>query len=304
MKVFLRILLAALGVLVALLIFVLASIFVDGLLGRNRLDAITNTTFPNPAGEAVRAYLARPSGDGPFPTVIMIHEFWGLNEDILEKAEALAEEGYLVVAPDMFRGSTTGWIPRAIYQIIATPQENLIADLDAVFAGLANDPLVNIDRVAMLGFCFGGRTSLLYSLVNDRLAATVILYGSPETDPQVLAALPGPLLGIFGDADTSIPLARVQEFATALDQAGIPNQISIYEGQGHAFVSSMEAVRLGGAPGQAWQEILTFLEDTLLGESAFHQTNPQKEFAFGQDWRYLAHLVYEHSIFGSASHQP
>lgn len=302
MKVFLRILLVVLALLVVLLIFVLGSIFIDGIAGRNRLDALTNTVLPNPSGEAVRAYIARPAGAGPFPAVIMIHEFWGLNADITEKADALADEGYIVVAPDMFRGSTTGWIPRAIYQVITTPEEDLVADLEAVFAGLANDPQVNIDRVAMLGFCFGGRTSLLYSLANDRLAATVVLYGSPETDPQVLAALPGPLLGIFGGEDTSIPLDDVRAFEAALDQAGIPNQISVYPGEGHAFVSSMAAVRAGGAPGQAWQEILAFLAENIQGESTFHQSNQREGITFGQDWRYLAFLVYEHSMFGSAAH--
>jgi len=303
MKTLRRILLGFLVLLVAAVIFILVSIAIDGLIGQNRMAQIANTSFPRLSGGSVQAYIARPTGQGPFPAAIMIHEFWGLNDDIIEKAEALAEQGYIVVAPDMFRGSTTGWIPRAIYQVISTPEENLIADLDAVFAGLQADPQVVIDKVGILGFCFGGRASLLYSLANDKLAATVVLYGSPVTDPQVLASLPGPLLGIFGGADTSIPLENVRAFEAALDQAGIPNQITIYEGEGHAFVSSMDAVRAGGAPAQAWEQILEFLAASLQNEAAFHQTGGLNSVHLGQDWRYLAYLVYEHSLFGSASHE-
>jgi len=302
MKIIRRVLFGILTVAAVLIVFLVGSVFIDILVGRDRLDAIANTTFTNLAGDDVRAYIAQPEGSGPFPAVIMIHEFWGLNKDITEKAEALAEEGYFVIAPDMFRGSTTSWIPRAIYQVITTPEKNLVEDLDVVFTGLESDPQIKIDKVGIVGFCFGGRTSLLYSLANDRLAATIVLYGSPETDPEVLASLPGPLLGIFGGADTSIPIENVETFDAALDAAGIPNEIIIYEGEGHAFVSSMEAVRAGGAPGQAWEQIIAFFAHTLQEEGAFHQLNTLEEVTLGRDWRYLAFLAFEHSIFGSASH--
>ena len=200
-----RVLLGLLAVLAILILFLPLSIFVDSLLDGNRLDALTNTTVPGAnGGPDVRAYVAKPEGEGPFPTVIMIHEFYGLRESVVGKADFLAKEGYLVIAPDTFRGSSTSWIPRAIYQVINTKPEDVNADLDSVYAWLEAQPDVDSDRIAILGFCYGGRTSLVYSLHNNKLAATVIFYGSPETDPEVLKSLPGPVLGIFGGADQSI----------------------------------------------------------------------------------------------------
>ncbi|MBL8057350.1 MAG: dienelactone hydrolase family protein [Anaerolineales bacterium] len=259
-----RRILLGLGVLVlAVGVLVAGSIAVDGLGAAGRLAAVANTTIANPAGPAVSAYVARPAGDGPFPAVIMIHEFYGLNDGIRAKADLLAAAGYLVVAPDVFRGSTTGYIPRAIYQVLSTPAEQVNQDLDAVLAWLTAQPDVAADRVAIAGFCFGGRTSLLFSLHNPQLAGTVIFYGSPVADPERLKALPGPVLGIFGGADGSIPLADVQAFEAALETAGVPHQISIYAGQPHAFVNSVDAIRAGGVQGQAWEELLAFLRTSL-----------------------------------------
>jgi carboxymethylenebutenolidase len=137
-------------------------------------------------GPDVCAYVATPPGEGSFPVVIMIHEFYGLNQSIVGKAEGLAQEGYLVVAPDTFRGSTTAWIPRAIYQVVTNKPEQVNQDLDSVYAWIEAQPNAAADRVGIVGFCYGGRASLSYSLHNDQLAATVIFYGSPITDPQVL----------------------------------------------------------------------------------------------------------------------
>ena len=294
-----------LGLVVLLLIFVLflvGSILVDYAIGGHRLGAVTNTTIPGLlGGPDVAAYVARPSGAGPFPVVIMIHEFYGLNESIVGKAEGLAEEGYLVVAPDTFRGSTTAWIPRAIFQVITTSSEQVNQDLDSVYAWIAGQPELDPSRTAVLGFCYGGRASLSYSLHNPQLAATVIFYGSPESDPQVLGALPGPVLGIFGEADSSIPLEEVYAFEAGLERAGIPNQISIYEGQPHAFLTSMEAIRAGGAQGQAWAEMLSFLDTHLKQGSASSQGGSGMAYRPPFAWGYYARLVYEHA-FGGASH--
>lgn len=255
----------AIAVILALLF---GSIAIDALVGANRLDPLTNTVIPGADGRAVRAYVARPATPGPHPTVIMIHEWWGLREEIVGKADALAAEGYLVVAPDVFRGSTTNWIPRAIFQVATTPAAQVDADLDTVYAWLADQPEVAIDRVAIMGFCFGGGTALRYSLHNPAMAATAVFYGSTIADVERLRMLNGPVLGIFGGADTMIPLTEVRQFEQALDQAGVAHQISVYEGQPHAFVTSIEAIRAGGAPQQAWDELRAFLRTNLTNQPA------------------------------------
>src|SRR5688572_24412539 len=112
MKLIKRVFLGILILLVVFVVFLIGSIAVDYAIGASRLDAIANTLIPGVEGSPdVRAYVAKPEGEGPFPTVIMVHEFWGLNDSIVSKADLLAEEGYFVIAPDTFRGSTTGWVP-------------------------------------------------------------------------------------------------------------------------------------------------------------------------------------------------
>jgi carboxymethylenebutenolidase len=176
------------------------------------------------------------------------------------------------------------------------------ADLDSVYAWLESQPDVDIDRTGIMGFCYGGRASLMYSLHNNRLAATVIFYGSPETDPQVLKTLPGPVLGIFGGEDRSIPLAEVERFENGLKRAEIEHEITIYEGQPHAFVTGIDAIRAGGAQGEAWSQMLSFFEKNLRGSapaSASSSSYPYREtFA----WRYYLLLVYEHAFGTVSSH--
>lgn len=302
MKIIKRVLIGILVLMGGLVLFLAGSIAVDALAGGDRLDAVTNTTITGVnGGPDVRAYVAKPEGEGPFPAVIMIHEFYGLNDSIVGKADLLAQEGYLVVAPDTFRGSTTSWIPRAIYQVITTDQADVNADLDSIYAWLESQSDVIQDRVGVAGFCYGGRASLLYSLHNNRLAATVVFYGSAETDPTVLANLPGPVLGIFGGADQSIPLSEVDAFEKGLEAAGIPHQITVYEDQPHAFVQDAEGIKAGGAQAEAWNEMLAFLEENLKNASSSRIETASMELHAPFAWGYYVMLVYEHA-FGTASH--
>lgn len=302
MKLFKRVLLGLLILVVAFVVFLVGSVAIDYAVGGGRVEKVTNTTIPGANGGLdVRAYVAKPQGNGPFPTVIMIHEFFGLNESIVSKADLLAEEGYLVVAPDTFRGSTTSWIPRAIYQVISTKPEDVNADLDSVYAWLESQPDADSNRVAIAGFCYGGRTSLVYSLHNSRLAATVVFYGSPETDPAILKTLPGPVLGIFGGADQSIPVEDVNAFDRALTEAGVTHEITVYDGQPHAFVHDAEGIKAGGAQGEAWDQMLSFLDVNLKNRSMQSHSVGSNAYDPSFAWKYYAMLVYEHA-FGTASH--
>jgi carboxymethylenebutenolidase len=188
----------------------------------------------------------------------MIHEFWGLREDIAGKADALAEEGYVVVAPDTFRGVSVSWVPAAIWNVVSTPPDRVDADLRAVVDALAVDPAVDPDRIVVMGFCYGGGAALRYSLSDPRLAGTGVFYGTLVTDADRLAALPGSVLGIFGADDVSIPVAEAEAFEEALATAGVPHDVRIYEGVGHAFVGGMDEIRAGGAAGAAWETFLAW----------------------------------------------
>lgn len=227
------------------------------------VQEIANTEFVRAGGPPVLAYEATPEGPGPHPTVIMIHEFWGLRSDIAGKADALAQHGYHVVAPDTFRGVSVATVPAAIWNVIGTPRSQINRDLDAVMTALQSDPRVDPERIAVMGFCYGGGAALAFSLQDDRPAATGVFYGTLETDPARLANLSGPVLGIFGEEDVQISLDEVAAFETGLTQAGVPHEVTVYPGVGHAFVGSMEEIEAGGPPQEAWAQFLDWLDRTL-----------------------------------------
>lgn len=225
----------------------------------DRVATLSNLSITRVSGGEVAAYLARPAGEGPHPAVIMIHEFWGLREDIIGKADALTEEGYLVLAPDTFRGRSTAWLPTAIYQTMTQSQESVNTDLEAAFSWLQAHAEVDAARVAVIGFCYGGRMALRYSLVNSEVAAVGNFYGETETNPERLRRLPGPLLGIFGAEDHMIPVEDVRAFEAALAAAGVTYEITVYDGVGHAFIEAADPRLAGGAQEEAWAQIVQFL---------------------------------------------
>ena len=263
MKVVKRILLGLVVFIVGLLVLLFGSIIVDGFFGQSRLEPITNMSMPTADGATMRAYLAKPAGPGPHPAVIMIHEFYGLRPEMVGKAEALAKEGYVVLAPNVFRNGTTNWIPSAIYKVLTADTAQIDGDVESAYQWLAAQPEVQADRIAIMGFCFGGGTALRYSLSNNQLAATAVFSGQPITDSDKLKALSGPVLGIFGGADGSIPLSEVEGLRQGLTEAGVPNEVTVYAGQPHAFVQSMEEIAKGGPQQEAWQQLLAFLAQNL-----------------------------------------
>lgn len=278
-------------------VLLVGSVVVDGFFAPGRLDALTNMTVPAADGTQVRAYLAKPEGAGPFPAVIMLHEFYGLRAEMLGKAEALAQEGYVVIAPNVFRNGTTNWIPRAIYNVITADTAQIDGDVDAAYRWLAAQPDVQADRIGVMGFCFGGGTALRYSLSNSQLAATAIFYGQIIADPVKLAALSGPVLGIFGGADQSIPLTEVEALRQGLETAGIPHEITVYAGQPHAFVQGVEEIAKGGPQQEAWQQLLAFLQQSLKEKAGAvpASASPYTEAVPGElSWRYIFWLALGH----------
>lgn len=297
-----RVVLVVLGFILLLVIGLAGTIAVDGLSMNGRVDALTNTRIPNASGPEIRAYVARPSTPGPHPAVIMIHEFWGIRGELIGKADDLAAQGYLVVAPDLFRGRTTNLVPSAIYNVTSNAPAQIDGDVAAVFAWLSTQADVKADRIAIMGFCFGGGTSIRYSVSNPKLAGTVVFYGTPVTDAAKLKSLSGPVLGIFGGADTSIPLDEVRAFEAGLKEAGVPNEITVYDGQPHAFVTDMNGIRAGGPQGQAWAQLLKFLDSTLKQGAIERRDVVAQAPGTDIDYGYLLRLAYEHALGHGATH--
>lgn len=224
-----------------------------------------NVTYPGPEGVTLHGYVALPDSKGPHPAVLMIHEWWGLNHDTTLLADALAAEGFVVLAADAFRGSVSDTADGARKQVTETPRDQIAADLDAALNFLRSHSKVDPRRVASLGFCFGGTQSMYMGTRNPELAAVVIFYGGgPIQDADRLGSMreAGPVLGIYGREDRNIPVEQVRSFENALNSKNVENIITIYPGVGHAFVKS-DTYRSGGAPEQAWNQMIEFLKRTL-----------------------------------------
>lgn len=248
---------------VLLILVVLAGIIIyDTNFGAEAKGA-ANVTYRGADGQTLQGYLAQPEGPGPHPAVLMFHEWWGLNAEIPHLADALAGQGYVVLAPDLYRGRVASTVPGALWMRITTPDEPIWADADSALAYLRGLETVDPERVASMGFCFGGEQSLQLGLRKaDDLTVVVLFYGSTVADPAALEALAEaqPLLGIFGAEDGQIPLSEVESFRAALSTAGIEHTVTVYDGVGHAFVTA-ENYDQPGAPGEAWQQLTAFLEE-------------------------------------------
>ncbi len=237
-------------------------------------DAILGEA-PPPQGEALRyfdgdgetvGYLAVPEGDGPFPSLILVHEWNGLSDRVRQVADAFAEEGYIALAADLFRGRT-GSNPeenRALTSDARGNMEAVIANLDAAQAYLQNRSDVS-KKVGVMGWCFGGGIALSYGLGGAHHDATAIFYGSLVEDPAELAKLDHPVYGTFAENDGGIPPDQVARFAAALDSIGIENDIHVYDEVNHGFWLRVDGDReKREAPAQdAWTRLKTFLGRTL-----------------------------------------
>ena len=267
MRILTRVLTGVFVAVAAVVAGVAVSVPVDGWLSRGAVGRVANVALAGPAG-TLHAYVARPAaggtaGDGPYPLVVMLHEFWGLDAATAGKADLLARDGYVVVAPDLMRGRSTRWLPTAIWQTLRTPDERVRADIDAAVAALAGDADVDATRLAVMGFCFGGRMSLRYALERPAVAATGVFYGNVTADVAALRGLGGPVLGVFGADDGSIPPSEVAAFERALAAAGIVHEVRVFDGVGHAFVTTADAIARDPVQGEAWALLRAFLRRSL-----------------------------------------
>jgi carboxymethylenebutenolidase len=214
--------------------------------------------------ETVKAVLYTPVGRGPFPAIIVIHEWWGLNDWVKEQASKLADQGYAALAIDLYRGQVAEKSDVAHELSRGVPQDRALRDLHAAFEFLQSQPNVTKNRIASIGWCWGGEYALDVALQEPTLAATVINYGSLVTDPESIQKIHAAILGNFGGKDKGITPEDVGKFEAALKQAGKRADIKIYPNAGHAFEnpSNKGGYRAADAA-DAWQRTVKFLNDTL-----------------------------------------
>jgi carboxymethylenebutenolidase len=219
--------------------------------------------------EGAKGYLVFPvrqeNNASKLPAVIMIHEWWGLNNHIKDMANLLAKEGYVVLAADLYNGKVAADPNEAgnLVQSVRANQENAITNLKAAVKYVSSLPIVDKSKIASIGWCFGGGQSLQLALnsQDQPLAATILYYGTPLViEKSVLSKIKWPVLGIFGDKDQAIPLKQINQFKAALDEIGITNEIHIYPGIGHAFANPSGDNYAPKETQDAWEKTLSFLK--------------------------------------------
>lgn len=220
----------------------------------------------------VTSVLSRPITPGPWAAVVVLHEWWGLDEHHREFTRRLAREGFVALAPDLYDGRVTSdWdeaprlkvtldVDRAIQQVLGAP------------AFLRSLPFVN-GKVAVLGFCMGGGVALISICRRREYDAAVIYFHSISPDPAELANITCPFLGHYGKEDTITTVAEVERLAATLKAQGTEHEIYLYEQAGHAFVNEEHPEYYRQEAAEAsWPRTLAFLRRHLLPGAAAQES--------------------------------
>ncbi|MFY9911469.1 MAG: dienelactone hydrolase family protein [Candidatus Sulfotelmatobacter sp.] len=234
------------------------------LLATSALAADSKSVSYKSGDETVKGILYTPAGKGPFPGIIVIHEWWGLNDWVKEQASKLADQGYEALAIDLYRGKVATTPDEAHEIMRGVPEDRANRDLQAAFDFLASQSNVRKNRIGAIGWCMGGGYSLDVALLEPTLAADVINYGHLATDPDTLKKINAPILGIFGAQDKGITPDDVHKFESQMKQLGKTIDVKIYDDAGHAFENPNN--KAGYRPADAadaWQRTVKFLLENL-----------------------------------------
>jgi carboxymethylenebutenolidase len=239
-------------------------------------------TYPGAGGDSVNAYVVRPAAPGVLPGIIVIHEAGGLGEHIRDVADRLAAVGHVALAVDLYTregGPPEGGLPEIMERLFSMPDERVLGDLEGAAGVLAGREDVS-RRIGCIGFCMGGRYTLLLACATTRLAAAVDCWGgfidraTPEepstplrpTPPLELARrLSCPLYAAIGAEDQNPSPALGEQLREAAAASGQEVQVDVYEGAGHAFFADYRPSYRPGPAAQLWEAIVPFLTRHLGG---------------------------------------
>lgn len=228
-------------------------------------ETSTNEVNYYPEKPATMGYLAVPEGEGPFPALILIHEWWGMNDNIRDFAEDFADQGYVALAVDLYGGEAAD-TPDQARTLATSVRENTdgaFSNLEAAVAYLKGRDDVIAESMASVGWCFGGQWSYEMAKNDLGVAASVMYYGrfSPDDDLEMMKAM---ILGHFGEEDTGIAVDDVREFQAKLETLNGEHQVFIYPNAGHAFANEdNEEAYDEEAAELAWKRTLEFLQKHL-----------------------------------------
>jgi carboxymethylenebutenolidase len=214
--------------------------------------------------ETISGFLALPDSPGRHPGLVVIHEWWGLNDWVKEQAQKFADQGYVALAVDLYRGKVATDPGTAHELMRGLPQDRAIRDMKAALAYLETRPEVNKNKIGSVGWCMGGGLSLQLAIHEPKLAACVLNYGSMPTDAADIAKIKAPILGNFGAEDQGITPDDVHAFEKAMNAAHKSVDMKIYDGAGHAFENPNNK---GGyrpeAAADAWARMVAFFGKNL-----------------------------------------
>ena len=214
----------------------------------------------------LEGYIARPEGDGPFPGIVVIHEIFGLNENMKDISRRFAAQGYVALAIDLFAGR-----PRAIcmFRVMAglllNPLHNRsINDLKAALTFLSEQPGVDASRLGTVGYCFGGSFAIAWACTDDRLQVIAPYYGMNPRPLKAVARL-CPVVGSYPDKD--ITTSAGQKLDVELDRYHVPHDIKIYPGAKHGFFNDTSKIYDESAAQDSWGRVLAFFEEHLVAKA-------------------------------------
>lgn len=215
------------------------------------------------AGKPVKGFLARPAKGGKnLPAVVVVHEWWGLNDNIRDMTKRLAGEGYLALAVDLF--GRTAATPDSAMMLYQTAMQDVSGGERNLAAAVAYLKRQAASRIGSVGWCFGGHWSLRTGLVGGKdVEAVVMYYGPPITDPKGLARLRASVLGLYGGKDQGIPVDSVRAMERAMKSLGRSVEIKVYDDASHAFANPSGKAYNAADAEDAWQRTLAFLQAHL-----------------------------------------
>ncbi len=217
-------------------------------------------------GKAINGFLVRPAKAAKAlpgkPAILMVHEWWGLNENIKAVARRYAGEGYTVLAVDMF--GTVATTPDAAMKLYQSAMANVPIGEKNIFDAIAYLKQQGATSIGAIGYCFGGHWSLRTGLVGGKdINGVVIYYGAPITNPSQLARLSAPVLGLYGGQDTGIPVDSVRAMEAKLKAAGRAVDVTVYADANHAFANPTGQSYNKAAAEDAWNKTLAFFKTNL-----------------------------------------
>lgn len=215
-------------------------------------------------GRATRGYLTVPAGDDPWPGVVVIQEWWGLNDNIRDMADRFAREGFVALAPDLYYGETAYEPDDARKLAMALQYPDALQVIQAAVNRLIDLDSVSPKKIGVVGFCMGGGLAWHGAARLEGIGAAVPCYGGgPDMSVEEAAEIRVPVLAIYGELDKGVSPEVARQRAALMDAAGVRHETVIYEGAQHAFMNDQRPAYHPEAAEAAWSRILAHFRETL-----------------------------------------